>query len=460
MSSYIPTAAAIRRASEPAGQIHYPGDLAWDEVRTAWNLAVDQRPAAVAVPRTAEEVASVVQAAARGGLRVTAQCTGHSAAAYASLEDVILIKTEHLRGITIDPGASRARVAAGTLSLEVAQAAGEHGLAALVGSSPDVGIVGYSLGGGVSWLGRRYGLAANSVTAVELITADGELIRVDSDHHPDLFWALRGGGGSFGIVTAIEFNLFPLREVYAGTLFFTLARAAEVLSSWRDWTATVPDEVMSVGRMLQLPPIPDIPEPLRGNSYVAIEVIAQLPEHEAVEVLEPLRSLGAKTDTLATIPAAALSHVHMDPDHPVAGIGDHTMLGELPDQAIEELVITAGENSGSPLVLVDLRHLGAALAHAPHHGGAVAKLEGAFALTAIGMALSDEMGAAVDDHLALLTDALAPWAASTQYLNFVERPGDPAACFEPDIYQRLREIKATYDPTDLFRSNHPITPAH
>ena len=458
MSTSIPTLDGSYPSADPAGCIHYPGDARWDELRTAWNLAVDQQPAAVAVPRSAEEVTSVVRVAARQGLRVTAQGTGHGAAAYASLHDTVLIKTHAMRGVQIDPARRVARVDAGALSLELAQAAGEHGLAALVGSSPDVGVVGYVLGGGVSWLSRRYGLAANSVTAVELVTAQGELLRADHAHHPDLFWALRGGGGSFGIVTAIELELFPVAHVHAGTLFFPLARAAEVLRVWRDWTRSVPDEVMSTGRMLQLPPIPDIPEPFRGRSFVAVEVIVQLPEHQAIEVIAPLRALGAAIDTVATIPAAGLSHIHMDPDHPVPGAGDGLLLSDLPDAAIDEMVMTAGEHSGSPLLLVDLRHVGGALARRPDRGGALGAIEASFALFAVGMAVNAEMAAAVDHHLALLTDALDPWAAPRSYMNFQDRPGSAESCFAPETYRRLRKIKAAYDPNDVCHGNHPITP--
>ena len=188
--------------------------------------------------------------------------TGHNAAAMGSLAHTVLVKTERMRGVEIDPANERARVEAGVLWAEVSEAAAAHGLAALAGSSPDVGVVGYSLGGGIGWLARRYGMAANSVLAVEVVNADGELIRVDADNEPELFWALRGGGGAFGVVTALEFRLYPITEVHAGVLFFPIERGSEVLRAWRSWIQDVPDEVTSVGRFLQFPPIPDIPEPL------------------------------------------------------------------------------------------------------------------------------------------------------------------------------------------------------
>src|SRR5215831_9530399 len=197
-----------------------PGDERFDEARRAWNLAIDQRPAAVIFPESATAVAAAVGYAAKHGMRVAAQGTGHNAGPLGSLADTVLLRTDRMRGIQIDPVARIARAEAGAVWLDVVQAAAGHGLAALAGSSPDVGVAGYTLGGGLSFLGRRYGLAANNVVAAEVVTADGRLVRTDREHETDLFWALRGGGGSFGIVTALEFRLFPLTHAYAGILWY------------------------------------------------------------------------------------------------------------------------------------------------------------------------------------------------------------------------------------------------
>ena len=196
-----------------AGDVVTPADEAWDEARQAWNLAVDQRPVAVVLAETADDVVVTIEEARAAGLRVAPQGTGHNAAPLGELSGTILLRTSRMRGVEIDPAAQIARVEAGVIWIEVVEAAAEHGLAALAGSSPDVGVVGYTLGGGLSWLARKYGFAANQVTAVELVTADGRFIRADRENEPDLFWAVRGGGGSFGVVTALEFRLFPLTEV-------------------------------------------------------------------------------------------------------------------------------------------------------------------------------------------------------------------------------------------------------
>ena len=256
----------------PPTTILMPGDPGWDDARRAWNLAVDQHPAAVALPESAHDVAAAVRFAREHGLRVAAQGTGHNARPLGSLDDTVLVKTARMRRVTIDPAARIARAEAGAVWHEVVEAAAEHGLAALAGSSPDVGVVGYTIGGGISWLGRAYGLAANNVEAIEVVTADGRLVRADACTEPDLFWALRGGGGSFGVVTAIELRLFPITEVYAGLLWWPAEAAAEVLQAWRDLTQSdPPEEFTSAAAVMRFPAIPDVPGHLRGRSFAIID---------------------------------------------------------------------------------------------------------------------------------------------------------------------------------------------
>src|SRR5919206_1394910 len=214
------------------GTVVAPQDAAWDEARAAWNLAVDQRPALVAIPASAADVVAIVDFAREQGLRVAPQGTGHNASAIATLERTILLKTSALREVDIDAPRRRARVGAGVLWVEVTGPASEHGLAPLAGSSPDVGVAGFTLGGGLSWLSRRHGLAANSVLAIEIVTADGRVLCCDRDHEPGMFWALRGGGGSFGVVTAIEFALYPAPQVYGGAVLWPWERATEVLKAY------------------------------------------------------------------------------------------------------------------------------------------------------------------------------------------------------------------------------------
>jgi FAD/FMN-containing dehydrogenase len=445
--------------SRMEGTVAAPGDHEYDEARRAWNLAVDQRPALVATPASVADVVAVVAFARERGLRVAPQGTGHNAAALASLEDAVLLKTSALRELEIDVAGRRARAGAGVLWAEITGPASEHGLAPLAGSSPDVGVVGYTLGGGLSWLGRRHGLAANSVIAIEIVTADGRVVRTDRGNEPELFWALRGGGGSFGVVTAIEFVLYPAPEVYAGALLWPWERAAEVLGRYVAWCRTAPDAISTSARLLQVPPLPDVPEAVRGRRFVAIDGAYLGDTAAAAEALAPLRALEPEIDMFAPIPAAALSHIHMDPEQPVPCVGDGMILDDLTPAAIEALVAVAGPGSGSPLLSVELRQLGGALSVPPAEHGALAKVDGAFAFFAVGMAMDAASGAAVAAHVERVAEAMGPWDAGRRYLNFTERPSEPGAFFSEATLRRLRAVKRDVDPSDVFRANHPVTTA-
>jgi FAD/FMN-containing dehydrogenase len=435
------------------GEVVVPGDPSWDEARRAWNLSADQRPVAVAVPENALDVVEIVNYARECGLQVAPQGTGHNATAMGSLEHTILLRTHRMRNVAIDPEQRIARVDAGVLWIEVVEAAAEHGLAALSGSSPDVGVVGYTLGGGLSFLGRKHGIGANQVTAVELVTADGRFVRADRDNEPDLFWAVRGGGGAFGVVTALEFNLFPITEVYAGILWFPVERAVEVLRAWREWTNDLPDEMTSVGRILQFPPIPQIPEEVRGQSFVVVEVIHCGDEAVGEELVAPLRELGPVMDTVQTIPAPSLSHLHMDPDEPVPGHGDGGMLVDVDDDLIETFVATI---VGKPIISAEIRHLGGAIARHRPQNGAVAAFESPYATFAVGMTPTPELSAAVHATVRAWREAIAPWESRHTYMNFAETRRDPRSLFSEQAYHRLRRIKAKVDPANVIRSNHPI----
>ena len=255
------------------GAVYLPGDPGYDMARMPWNVAVDQRPAAVALPRTALEAAEVVVAAARAGLRVAPQSTGHAAGPLAegALADVVIVRTSEMTEVTIDPESRTARAEGGVLWQQVVEAAAPHGLAALHGSSPDVAVAGYSLGGGIGWYARKLGLATNSVTAVEIVTADGSIRRVDARNDHDLFWAVRGGGGNFGLVTALEFTLYPIADAYAGMLVWDRAEADAVVREWARWSASAPDEVTTSLRVMSFPPMPELPEFIRGRQLVIID---------------------------------------------------------------------------------------------------------------------------------------------------------------------------------------------
>jgi hypothetical protein len=442
-----------------SGRIATPSDPDWDEVRAAWNLVADQRPEAVALVESANDVARIVSFAAENGLRVAGQGTGHGAAPLQLLDDTILIKAERMRGVEIDPAACTARIEAGVLSAELGASASEHRLSALPGSSPDVGTVGYTLGGGMSWLVRAHGFACNHVRAIELVTADGEARTVDGENDADLFWALRGGGGGYAIVTALQLELLPIANLYAGALVFPATVGGEAVRTYRDWAAGLPDEVTSIVRFVTPPPIPDVPEPIRGVPLLTIGAACIGDQASGEATMAPLRaSLGSTImDTFEQMPAAGLSHIHMDPENPVPAIGGGVPIAALPDEAIDAFTAAAGPDSGSPLLLSELRHLGGAASRPAENGGALSHLDAGFAMYSVGMPMTPELGKAIHAQLGHLEETMAPWAAPGGYFNFTERPCDVDAILPPAVCTRLAKVKRAYDPDDRIVANHGVS---
>jgi enamine deaminase RidA (YjgF/YER057c/UK114 family) len=443
------------------GAVHLPGDPGYDTARMPWNVALDQRPAAVALPSSVAEVQDVVRAAAAAGLRVAPQSTGHGAGPLVDgpLDDVVLLRTSELASVGVDPATRTARVVGGALWQDVVAAAAPHGLAALHGSSPDVAVAGYTLGGGLSWYARALGLATNSVTAVELVTADGSFVRADATRNTELFWAVRGGGGSFGVVTAIEFRLYPIADVYAGLLLWDRERAPEVLRTWAQWSRTAPDEVTTSLRVMSFPPIPELPDFLRGRQIVVVDGAVLTDDATAEAVLAPLRALSPEMDTFARVPAASLPRLHMDPEGPTPAVGGGTVLAELPEEAIEAFLAEVGPGSTSSLLSAELRQLGGALGRRHPGGGALSSLDGAYAGFFVAMAPTPEMAAQGRSDLNRLVEALAPWTGARTVLNFAEERTDTGRAYEPADWERLRAVRAQVDPGELFVANHQVPAA-
>jgi UDP-N-acetylenolpyruvoylglucosamine reductase len=460
MPSFSSTLDANDLRHQFRGALVEAGDARWDAARQAYNLTFEQEPMLIAFPVDSADVQVLVSYAAERGIEVTPQRTGHNAEPLGALGEMILVKTDAMRGVEIDKERRVARVLAGTKWADVVPVASDLGLAALHGSTPDVSVVGYSLGGGIGWYARKHGMSANSVVAIELVTADGRFRRVDADHDAELFWALRGGGGNFGIVTAIEIQLYPISEVYAGVLFFPWERSAEVLKAWHEWTTTVPDEVTSVGRILQVPPIEEVPPFLRGQNFVIVEAVVLGDEAYGTELLRPLRELGPAIDTFAMTAPVGISELHMDPPVPVpyAG-GAHVLLSELTPSVIEGFVAATGPGSGSPLVSAEIRHNGGALSRAAKGSGAYASVPGEYMSFGVGMVFDAAGREAVVAQLAMIEEVLEPVDTGRKYLNFTEEPTDPARFFNAETMTRLRTVKARVDPSEVIRANHPIRPA-
>jgi FAD binding domain len=440
-------------------QLVFPNDSRYDDARQAWNLAADLRPAVVALPTSVEDVVNAVQYAGERDLRIVVQGTGHGAGVHASLDGAMLVNMREMRRVEIDAAGKRARLEAGALWEDVVIPATEQGLTALHGSSPNVGVVGYSLGGGIGWLARMHGLSAESVLAVELVTADGALIRADRTQNTDLFWALRGGGGGLGVVVALEIALYEVDDLVAGMMIWPWEQAAEVLTRYVEWAETAPNSVSASGRMLQIPPLPEIPEFIRGRQIVVINGAVLGTEAEADEILAPLRELGPEIDTFGAAPLDSLIRLHMDPEPPMPTKGDGVMVDALDAAAIEAMIEIAGPGTDSPLLIVELRQLGGALRVRKPGAGALGSLDGSFAFFAAGVPMGPEVAEAIESRIDALKGALAPWSQGKPYLNFAEKRVAIGDAVGAESFARLEAVKATIDPEGRFRSGHALAPA-
>jgi UDP-N-acetylenolpyruvoylglucosamine reductase len=446
------------------GTAHALGEEGYDEASRAWNLAAHQQPALVVVAGGAADVMAVVRFARDAGMGVGVMATGHGVGV--PCDGGVLINTSRMRGVRVDPVARTARVEAGALWTDLIHEAQPHGLAGLMGSTSYVGIVGYTMGGGFGWLGRKYGFNAASMKQADVVTADGELVRVSADEHSELFWGLGGGGGNFGIVTSLEFQLYPVGTLYGGDLIYPMQKASEVLGAYARWSADLPDEWSTGVAFLNVPPLPAVPEPLRGKSVIALRgcYCGQSPEM-GEQMLRPVREELGETimNTFGPMPFAAMDSISMDPVDPMGARQHSEMLEELSPDAIETLVEVAGAGSGSPLIVLELRQLGGALARTADHLSTMGMGESRFIMNGIGPAFTPEMAEGVVAYLGGVAEATRPFQTGDTYVNFMELDGASPervkAAYAPEDYERLVALKNQYDPQNTFRFNRNIPPS-
>ncbi len=436
------------------GAVHLPGDPAFDEVRVPWNLHADTRPAAVAYPAFPSEVADVVRAAASAGLRVAPQGTGHGAPPLAGrLEDAVLLRTSALTELHVDVERRTARVGAGVRWGDVVERAGAVGLAARHTTSPAVGVGGSSLGGGLSWYARHAGLQCSALTAVELVLADGSFVRATDTEDSDLLWAARGGGGGFGVVTALEFDLLPVPRVHAGMLTWDWRHAQRVLAAWAEWAGDAPETVTSIARLLQAPDEPWLPAGVRGRRLVVIDAVAVGDPEQAARALAPLRALRPELDTFTDVPAADVARLHLEPEAPTAVYAHSVIVTDLPERAVEALVASAGPGSGSELLFLELRQLGGALSRPAARGGALDRLDGAFLALGVGMDTGAGWQAVREDAHRVMT-SLQPWRSESTYLLMLDEQVDERRGWPAPSWQRLAALRTAVDPQGLFVLPH------
>ena len=433
-----------------------PSDPDWDIVRQAWNLTNDQRPDVVVVPANAADVSTAMLFARDNALRIVPQGTGHLASPLGDLAGSVLLNTSALRSVDVDPESETVRVGAGVVWGEVTAELGQFGLTALAGSSPDVGVAGYILGGGYSWLARSHGLACSTVTALYVVTADGQLRHVTSDDDPDLFWALRGGGGNTAIVTSISFRVFPIAAVYAGmccSRWLAPTRCSAPTRSGRAICPTRPRRVCACCGCLRCPNSPTSCAVSRSRRSTGP---INASDDEATALLEPLRALGPAIDTFARIPTAQLGMMHMDPPAPVPAVGDGMILDDLTSDAIDAVLSVAGPAADTHLLTVDLRHLGGAAGTPAPNGGAIDHLPGRFLVYAVGMTPDADSVVAMQRDVDGIRDALAPWADALDYSNFREVKTDASRFYSAETLERLRAVKNRYDPDRVIRTSHEL----
>ncbi|WP_328807630.1 FAD-binding oxidoreductase [Nonomuraea antri] len=417
-----------------SGRVLVEGDDGFDEARTPWHLGVDQRVRAVVEVAGAADVVAAVRYAREHGLTVTAQAGGHGASGTA--DGAILLRTGALGGVEIDGRV--ARVGAGVRWGELLAAAEPLGLAGLAGSSPVVSVVGYTLGGGVSWFGRKYGPASDHVRAFDVVTAEGEQVRVDAASDPDLFWALRGGGGDFAVVTAMEFDLFPLPALYGGRITWPFEQARRVLETYREVTAEAPDELAVWFTALRIP---------GGPSFVTVDT-TYLGEDPG-DLLAPFDKIGgAIGDTRAVLPVSELGTIADEPTEPSAGVTRFSTLSDLSGPVIDVLLNALD----APVVGAALRHLGGALARQATGGGAAAPLAEPYYLQFVGMPAPD-----TDERIDALLASLADHRGRLKPFNGLSEGERVSEAFPEAVLDRLRRIKRERDPRGVITANHPVS---
>jgi FAD/FMN-containing dehydrogenase len=450
-------------ADELATGVALPADPGYEAAAAVFNLAAPATPAAAVTVRTVGQIRDAIRYAQEHGLPVRVHATGHASAAVRPVDGTLLIRTElagYAGGVAIDAANRTARIPAGTRWGEVVEAAAPHGLAAPHGSSPSVGAVGYLLRGGLSCYGRKAGLAVNSIRAIELVTADGDFHRVDASHDPELFWALRGGGGGFGVVTAVEIDLFPASAVVTGAAYWPAVHAAQLMSIWQNWTEHAPWEVTTSVRVMNLPEHPQVPPELSGRTLFCVDgavLVTGDPDAaqaHAADLLGPLRAVAPPlADSWELTTTAAVLQAHMDPDEPVSIVGDHMLLGEIGDEGAAAFLRLTGEGSGSPLIVAGLRQLGGAYAVPQPGKGALDHLDARYSYAASGALFPPMTEDVLSDYLAKVRTALSPWDTGRTVPSFVEHFAQPQGHLRPDQVAAADAVRSRIDPHGLFRGD-------
>ncbi|MFP5363930.1 MAG: FAD-binding oxidoreductase [Thermoleophilia bacterium] len=445
-----------------AGTVVAPGDPAYDEARTVFNGAIDRRPALVAQVGDARDVASALRHAHEHALPVAVRCGGHSGAGFGVIDDGLVIDVRRLKRVEVDLSRRVVRAGAGLTWGELDAATQAHGLAVTGGRMSTTGIAGLTLGSGSGWLERMYGLTADNLVGATVVTADGDIVRADASQHPDLFWALRGGGGNFGVVTEFELALHPVGPIITGgILLFEWERAHEVLRAYRDIMAAAPDELGGCASLQLGPPAPFVPAQLVGKPVLGIIVAAFAAEHQARRLVAPLRALRPLADAVGPMPYVALQQI-TDEGCP-HGMQNHwkaAFLDDLPDAAIADAIEVAADIP-SPLTVVLLQPLGGAYGRVEEGATALSHRSARWAYHALSL-WPDPADTAVNRAWTTrFADTMATYGDGGVHPNHVSDPAGERvrAFYGEQSYERLVAVKDRWDPRNVFAANQNIRPS-
>jgi len=449
----------LRLRESVNGSVLLPDDDGFEAAWQPWTISTIHQPALIVIAETATDIVDAVSFASDFELPVSVQATGHGV----QTPNIggIHINTSRMTGVSVDAEKQTARIEAGAKWSHVLPEAQKHGLATLSGSTTDVGVVGYTLGGGTGWMARKYGFAADHVISMDIVTANGELIRVSADSYPDLFWSMRGGGGNFGVVTAMEFRLFPHADFFGGSIFYPLAKAREVFAAYSEWIETLPDDVTTAISIFRFPPLPFLPEPLQSEDVVRISAVAICDNGE--ELIAPIRSITTPlVDGFARMPFSMIDLVSADPIDPMPIMTASMTFDEIDPDCFEEMMRLAGPGASTPLLAFELRFIRGAAEKAGKRANAANRVGGSFLLFAAGMPATPMSDEALETALQELRQALGPFSTGKTFLNFLDHH-EPAArrtadAFPLETYIHLARTKVKYDPTNRFRFNRNIAP--
>ncbi len=444
--------------NQVSGRVLTPQDPDYEQMRHGHNLSIDHHPAVILVPTTTDDIVAGIRFARAQGLTVGVQTTGHGI--YFPVDGGMLIVTSKMRHVQVNLEAQTVQVEAGAVWQDVLDVVTPHGLAPLLGSSPHVGVVGYTLGGGIGYLGRKYGFAADSVRWIDLVTVDGQRLRASAEENSELFWGLRGGGGNFGVITTMEFSVYPVASLYGGNMLYSGDSAKDAMRFYRDWIKTLPDEMTTSFAILKFPITPRLPEAIRGNTQVLVRAAYTGDPQTGAALIQPwLDWRKPVSTTMREMPFAEVATISNDPVDPVATHGTNMHFDELTDDAID-IIVRRATDKESNIIANELRHVGGAISRIPAESNAIGNRDSQIFFSIGTPVLDPETLPSIKAHMKQTRAELQPYLHVGAYFNFMagsEAVGRAKEGYGDAHYERLLALKVKYDPDNIFRFSIPLT---